>query len=271
MGGYSPAVSEHPFRTPSTTLVVAAFLFGCTAVGSRGLGGAPLPSDAASDAAGPDLPPASDAPLDTGQVALVDAVVDAVTDALDVPVDASSDAPVDLPVDVSVDTGPDVSVDTPPATGACALHRDCAGRGVCDHLRGQCVACVTGADCVAPTPVCRMNRCVAPTPCASSRACPGQVCDPTAGYCIDCLTDVDCVDGTVCRRGNCVPPPIVCRSSRECGAREQVCDTVRGQCVDCAADVDCVQGLYCAADRICVRQACTPNATECLDTRRSRS
>ena len=210
-----------------------------------------------SDGSVADVPAADvTAPLDATDAGGADVGSDAA------PVlDAATDTPAVLD-GASVDVARDVPIIE--AGGSCHLNADCPG-GVCDHAHGVCVACVTAADCADSTQVCQANRCVAATTCASSRACPGQVCDIGAGRCVDCVTNVDCTGGAVCRRGSCLPAPATCRSSRECNTLEQVCDTAHGVCVDCVADTDCLAGQYCAADQLCVRQACTPNAVECVD------
>ncbi|MBK8693525.1 MAG: hypothetical protein IPN17_14840 [Deltaproteobacteria bacterium] len=177
-----------------------------------------------------------------------------------------ADAPVQP--DAGGDAAAPVDGSTPRI--ACTDDAPCAASGQrCYRPLGYCVQCASDSECTAGAQVCTQGRCVDRVACTTSRQCPGQVCDLARGLCADCSTDPDCPSGSVCRFNNCVAPPMACRSSRECGPLDQVCDAARGVCVDCLADPDCPAGNYCA-NSTCVRQACTPNAVECVDATRTR-
>jgi Cys-rich repeat protein len=67
--------------------------------------------------------------------------------------------------------------------GACASDGDCSSgsRPRCVLSRGQCVACLSAADCPVDKPACALDgSCVE---CAADADCPGGSCDTGRGQC----------------------------------------------------------------------------------------
>ncbi len=119
----------------------------------------------------------------------------------------------------------------------------CGDGLVCNEVSGQCVGCLTNADCSAPASQCRMSDFV----------------------CVSCLTDSDCLLGYECNqtRGTCEEgeEPVECDATHPCDGAGEEC--VAGRCV---IDVDCTPenevitcpGSECTADGVCLNQKQVP-------------
>ena len=119
----------------------------------------------------------------------------------------------------------------------------CGDGLVCNEVSGQCVGCLTNADCSAPASQCRMSDFV----------------------CVSCLTDSDCLLGYECNqtRGTCEEgeEPVECDATHPCDGADEEC--VAGRCV---VDVDCTPedevftcpGSECTADGVCLNQKQVP-------------
>jgi Cys-rich repeat protein len=110
---------------------------------------------------------------------------------------------------------------------ACTTSADCGRRGgVCDTVAGQCVECLTTADCG------------------------GQKCDVASHSCVDCLANADCpIDAPACSSGHTCGT--MCATSADCSNGQPVCQTSSHSCVECLVNADCGAGGVCQADLTC--------------------
>ena len=137
-----------------------------------------------------------------------------------------------------------------PESGACVAGCDpsagddpgnCPDGTRCEAARGICLACLTNADCAAPTPA----------------------CDTASGSCVGCVSNYDCTpQAPVCDTDalECVQ----CRVDGDCAATNDVCRESVGRCVECESNDDCVARLEPGDDDDDL--FCSPNlrCVECL-------
>lgn len=147
---------------------------------------------------------------------------------------------------------------------ACSATEACASPLVC-NASGECVECVTDAQCAGPTPACdaTVGRCVgcrgaigcsAPTICSPTRPvclqtcqdnpdCPGFVDGCRMNVCSACNEDDDCGAARYCDSpvGRCVS----CLVDEHCAAPTPRCDVSSGTCRACATNADCAAGAAC--------------------------
>jgi hypothetical protein len=104
----------------------------------------------------------------------------------------------------------------------CQSQVDCSlATPICDVPSGDCVECLTNADC----------------PSAER-----HLCDPDTHGCAECTTDGDCHSPTeveVCSKflGSCA---VRCATVMDCPvATDPYCNTKIGFCVECQTDADC--------------------------------
>jgi hypothetical protein len=167
------------------------------------------------------------------------------------------DEPTNSPSPVA-EALPDAPVVDAPQAGASAATGDAgaASAGDCDCSRtpttpfcrttaegnssfpNTCVACLSNADCLDPTPRCdqavgQCSTCQANQDCASTAGKP--ICSGGPGaHCVECMLDADC---TVSPAGS-------------------LCNTATNRCVRCIADADCPEATASrCADGQC--QPCT--------------
>lgn len=155
---------------------------------------------------------------------------------------------------------------------ACSQAQPCAAPFTCDTARGECVECLTDAQCPAALPACdpATHRCVvcrgtvgcaAPQVCSSfsptcvepcldgqANACLGFPEGCRAGLCASCVDDDHCgpnrwCDGTV---GRCV----ACLVDAHCGGVTPRCEQATGLCRACVVNADC------PAHESCFQGAC---------------
>ena len=154
--------------------------------------------------------------------------------------------------DAEVDAG--AEADAGADAGACG--GACSGETpVCDEASGECVECITGADCeAADAPLCVERACVecegngncdsvTASRCGENNACAGcegdedcahlsgtPACDEMSGTCVECMSSTDC-DGNVCH------------------PREHTCTDQRARsleaCQACVHDEECREGQLC--------------------------
>ncbi|MEQ9321072.1 MAG: hypothetical protein RIF41_18055 [Polyangiaceae bacterium] len=167
---------------------------------------------------------------------------------------------------------PDVDIDP---NAQCERDAECGSLGHCVDLR--CVACVTDDHCAETSPGSRCSpsgECVA---CLSEADCPSGVCDASSGSCLECATDADC-DGQRCDEGVCVE----CLSDDDCPGRcsarrcvecveDSHCDPphcLDEQCVACVVESDCEPSFTCDEElHVCKHGHCSdkmphPNETD---------
>ena len=85
----------------------------------------------------------------------------------------------------------------------CTSNAGCsADKPFCDLAAGECVSCLSAADCVAPTPFCSEGRC---GECASATSCPVERPMCHDARCIECKNDKDCTPAKpTCQNDLCV-------------------------------------------------------------------
>jgi len=141
---------------------------------------------------------------------------------------------------------------------------DC-GDDVCNPADGECVECLTNAECgngnfCDGTEVCANNACVdGPDPCDATT----QRCDEPTDTCVDlCESDADCADdGTFCNgaescdlvAGECVSAGDPCAGN----AATPLCNEAADACVECLTNADCT------APETCEANVCTAPAPGC--------
>ena len=182
-------------------------------------------------------------------------------------VEAPGDVPAvedDGPVAEDTPTGDTPALDTPPpppdVDGPCLNPADCPG-GACNQLTGECVGCLTDADC-GEAAACLALVCVPDVPCDSDKDCKDAVCDFAQGVCVECLTDTDCPKDELCKDASCDPAPTPCESSKDCNDLGMVCDKLALVCVDCVTDADCNEGEWCGASH-CAPKVCVAGFIQC--------
>jgi hypothetical protein len=109
---------------------------------------------------------------------------------------------------------------------ACVNSRDCAQGTVCDRDKGECVECLTNADC--------------------------SVGVASAGGVIQ--------GKEACVAAHCVP---VCASDKDCLDRNQLCHHEKGYCADCVEQEDCPSVYYCSQD-LCRLDVCKAGSSKCM-------
>lgn len=160
---------------------------------------------------------------------------------------------------------------TDAAQPACTAHQcapcsdpsGCVGHGpnlLCSS-GGQCVQCLTAADCSASAPVCLGGACGG---CSSSAECgrfpAAPTCNPVSGGCVVCTIGAGgdstaCAtnpDGHQCQAGAAAGSVFCgCASDADCGPSTsgRICDGVTHRCVDGCARAAGRNG--CPADRFC--------------------
>ena len=167
-------------------------------------------------------------------------------------VDSCIDDPT-LPGCDSVDMGPTDMPEPPVDMGPCG--GDC-GSQVCDETSGDCVDCLSEAQCEDPTPFCGPdNTCVGCTEHGDcSNPANGQ-CNNETNTCVPCDDSIQCTeDGAgVCDAGTCVQ----CSADDETACGDNVCDISEGTCTttpagmtglcqECVSDRQCDDGQVCA-------------------------
>jgi hypothetical protein len=114
----------------------------------------------------------------------------------------------------------------------CVSDANCDGALKCDVASGQCVGCVSNADCSFGG-ICESQQCVQPATCASSSECLyGTFCQN--GACVQCRTANDCRAGQTCNSGTC-QEPATCTDSTACGPG-RICTAGACTASECAAD-----------------------------------
>ena len=123
---------------------------------------------------------------------------------------------------------------------ACAADSDCEA-GVCDMADGECVECLTDAQCEGETPACLDRGCVGCTDSDLHCGAGTPLCETSATTCVECLTDADCGDPAAsrCDAGTCRP----CTDNAHCtnvvahdsSTELRICDLSGGDglCVEC--------------------------------------
>jgi hypothetical protein len=168
------------------------------------------------------------------------------------------------------------------AVAACTNTPVACSNGVCNPTDGECVECLTAADCdddnfCNGAETCSSNGCVDGTsPCAAGETCneASDTCDECAtdadcdagevcsnGTCVveaECTTDADCEVNEVCSNGTCVPDVTPCTDDTDCDAGE-VCDN--GECVVDTSGI-CVTDADCDAGEVCSNGSCVPATPE---------
>ncbi len=119
---------------------------------------------------------------------------------------------------------------------------------------GQCVACLTDANCDANlntnTPICDQSMTSLADTCRACQSNPecvsplAPVCDTSGahlGQCVTCQSNTDCTgnpNGPVCFDNGTTNVCVQCTSNANCGGTTPVCNASH-QCVPCASDADC--------------------------------
>jgi hypothetical protein len=190
----------------------------------------------------------------------------------------------------TVDSGEEGSASHAEASNSgCTSDADCILPTLhCDGASGQCVACVTNAQCEQEgiqegLKVCdtELERCVQ---CDFDADCPpdrGLGCQPTSHECVPaCMTDEECPrSAPQCSGGLCV----ACTANQDCAGgggpvQAPICDSAIGQCAECTQDpqsqcplerpkcdrtidrcVGCLSSVDCAPNEGCdpEREVCT--------------
>ncbi len=124
---------------------------------------------------------------------------------------------------------------------------------VCDPSTGDCVQCLTSADCPDGGYVCNAGACAescAPIPapasiCTGGDICPrwAPICDEARGLCGVCAEESDCPTGMTCELGQCVGNIVDCD----------------GTCADLTSDPNnCGSCGHSCGDGLCVDGSCQP-------------
>lgn len=109
----------------------------------------------------------------------------------------------------------------------------CSGDNMCDPATGDCVQCITDANCDCD------QECVN----GICQCEPGQLINPQ-GCCVDCLNNDQCPECSQCIGGACVE--VVCPDG--------ICDPTTDRCVECIEDEICGVNECCVNNRC----ACCP-------------
>ena len=149
------------------------------------------------------------------------------------------------------------------ADGGCVDDGDCAfrfdNRSVCSAPSGECVDCLTVADC-GSNEECVDNECRPITPCSTTPDCPlGLVCNPSTERCVQCVGSGDCAAGEVCAFNVCRTQ---CTADSHCSLFGLVCDTGSRYCVNCVGNADCPAARNCQGG-MCVRDICVGGTATC--------
>ena len=144
---------------------------------------------------------------------------------------------------------------------ACAQDSDCLLASMHCSTIGQCVQCLTDANCTAPGfprcdmvlnrcfqcgtdqdcgagGLCRSRRCVIACTVGSTTACPASAPKCDDGFCTQCDDGVGCggsAAGPFCLDHFCG----TCRGDTDCSGTTPRCDPVTHACVQCQSNADC--------------------------------
>ena len=207
--------------------------------------------------------------------------------------DAATGECVDLCADVVCDDNDLCTTDTcAPETGECVYtpldcddgnlctidecnEGKCVHMGpdceVCDPATGECVECLTDADCddglfCTGVETCDLgtNECVAGAdPCED-----GAACDEGANVCLEdclCAVDADCDDGMFCNGVEmcfdcvCVAGTNPCDQDEDCSEDYQVCALM----IPCEEDYECDDGMFCNGEETCFLGGCIAGTDPC--------
>jgi Cys-rich repeat protein len=164
-------------------------------------------------------------------------------------------------------------------TPGCSSNQPCPQGQVCSP-GGQCVQCVSDAQCSGATPRCHSatNTCVACLPGPGDNCPVGQYCradfvcergcktgaDCPSGVCLadhscqGCVDDTQCAAGKVCQNGTCIDmcgPAAACGTSLDCCAGH--CKNLQNDVAHCGA---C--GRACATGQACCSAGCVNLQTD---------
>jgi hypothetical protein len=147
--------------------------------------------------------------------------------------------------------------------GGCVDDGDCAfridNRSICSAPSGECVDCLTVADC-GSNEECIDNECRSIAQCSTSQDCPlGLVCNPSTDRCVQCIGSGDCTAGEVCAQNVC---RTLCTADAHCSLFGLVCDRSNGYCVSCVDNSDCPALRNCQGGT-CVRDICVEGSGTC--------
>lgn len=147
----------------------------------------------------------------------------------------------------------------------CSDDTDCAfrvdERSRCSAPTGECVECLSVADCEA-NEECVGNDCRPITTCATSDDCPHDlVCNPTTDRCVQCFGATGCATGDVCVGSTCRKP---CATDSQCVFFGLRCDATAGYCASCLGNADCPDDRNCQQGT-CVRDICVGGSASCDD------
>jgi len=145
----------------------------------------------------------------------------------------------------------------------CSDDDDCAARADdksrCSVPTGDCVECLTVADCEAEEE-CVNNDCRPIITCSTSDDCPhNQVCNPATARCVQCVGSNDCATGELCVSSTCRKR---CTTDSQCIFLGLRCDTGTGYCASCISQADCPEEQNCQQGS-CVRDICVGGSATC--------
>lgn len=149
-------------------------------------------------------------------------------------------------------------------TRACGERQPCAAPFTCDLARGECVECLTDAQCAGALPACdpATNRCVE---CRGTLGCAAPlVCSGATPTCVQACQDgqpntcAGFAEG--CRAGICA----ACLEDEDCGPNRR-CDVTVGRCVGCLVDAHCGGATPRCEQSTGLCRACVVNA-DCAST-----
>lgn len=146
----------------------------------------------------------------------------------------------------------------------CSSDDDCpeGWRPICSN--GECVQCLSNADCDSYLPFCKSGVCME---CGSHADC--QKKNPENPYCgisgemrrydcVQCAQDSHCESGKYCYFGTCLPSQ-KCTSSQDCIGANSICLNGECQVVRCDRDTECPSSYYCLLG-YCSKNECYFNA-----------
>jgi hypothetical protein len=121
-----------------------------------------------------------------------------------------------------------------------------------------CPICLGDNECSGATPACNVSagECVA---CMTDAQCPSGACDTSKHRCVACNKDADCKDSQapVCDlvQHTCAPG---CVSDANCTSPSAPhCDAPSHQCVECTTSAQCTGAVGSSCDPITLRCGCT--------------
>lgn len=152
------------------------------------------------------------------------------------------------------------------AGGGCTADSACvAPYPRCNIGTGQCVECLSNADCgpggaCDSTFACFASGCVNDTDCTA----PTPRCETGNGVCVACFTNADCGPSEVCNPNFTCSTVSGCTADASCAAPTPRCEIGSGLCVECLDSLDCPGTTCDLATNTCVpgSAGCATNA-EC--------